>query len=187
MAQICKARVHAAGSKKQRGFSLIELLIVVAIIVILITMALPSLTRTRMQGNETSAIASLVAINRAQIQYQTTYPTKGFADNLAALGTGSLSNGTICTPSSEHACLVDSTLSTGVKSGYRFVVQGGTPVNGVNTTFAAGAAPLAYNNTGARMFCVTSEDSQIRADANLGASTTPPSPTVCIGGQFSPM
>ena len=187
MAQVGKARVHAAGSKKQRGFSLIELLIVVAIIVILITMAIPSLTKSQMQAHETSAIASLRAINEAQIQYQTTYARKGFADSLAALGTGTLSNGTTCTPSPEHACLVDSTLSTGVKAGYRFIVQGGTPVSGVNTTYAAGAAPLAYNSTGARMFCVTSEDSQIRMDANLGASTTPPSPTVCISGQFSPM
>ncbi len=187
MARVFKARIHASRSRKQRGFSLIELLIVVAIIVILMTMALPGFHSFQMKGNETSAMNSLKAIREAQIQYQSTYPTKGFADNLAVLGTGALSNGTTCAPSPEHACILDSTLSTGVKSGYRFVVQGGSPVNGINTTFAAGAAPLSYNNTGARMFCVTSEDSQIRADANLGASTTPPSATVCISGQFSPM
>ncbi len=155
MAQVCKVRVHTAGSKRQKGFSLIELLIVVAIIVIIMTMALPGFRSFQMKGNETSAMASLKAIREAQIQYQSTYPTKGFADNLAALGTGGLSNGTTCAPSSEHACILDSTLSSGAKAG--------------------------------RMFCITSEDSQLRMDANLGASTTPPSPTVCISGQFSPM
>jgi type IV pilus assembly protein PilA len=177
----------AQASNKQRGFSLIELLIVVAIIVILMTMALPSFHRTQMGTNETAAMASLKAIREAEIQYESTYPSKGFADNLAALGTGGLTNGTMCAPSPEHACILDSTLTTGVKTGYRFVVQGGTPVNGVNTTFAAGAAPLAYNSTGARMFCITSEDSQIRTDANVGASTTPPTGNVCLSGQFSPM
>jgi type IV pilus assembly protein PilA len=187
MANIRKAQRNAAGNNKQRGFSLIELLIVVAIIVIIMTMALPGFRNFQMKGNETSAMASMKAIREAQIQYQSTYPTKGFADTLAALGTGGLTNGTTCAPSPEHACILDSTLSSGVKQGYRFVVQGGTPVNGVNTTFAAGAAPVAYNSSGARMFCITSEDSQLRMDANLGASTTPPSANVCISGQFSPM
>lgn len=187
MSLFVTAQVTSATRRKQRGFSLIELLIVVAIIVILITMALPKLTTAKMGANETAAVAALRQISQAQTQYSTTYTTKGFAGSLEALGTGGLSNGTICTPAPEHACLVDSSLSAGTKSGYRFVVLGGTPVNGVNMTFSAGAAPLAYNSTGARLFCVTSEDTQIRADANIGASTTPPSPTVCVSGQFSPM
>jgi len=172
---------------KQRGFSLIELLIVVAIIVIIITMAIPGFTNFIKNGNETSAANSLVRIREAQAQYQTMFPAKGFADSLATLGTGGLANGTICTPSPEHACLIESTLSSGTKQGYKFVVQGGSPVNGINQTYAAGAAPLSYNHSGARMFCITSEDSQIRVDANLGGSTTPPSGTVCLSGQFSPM
>ena len=180
-------REHAATSRKQRGFSLIELLIVVAIIVIIITMALPGLKNYRMNANEVSAVASLRAIGLAESQYQSTYPTKGFADNLAALGTGGLANGTSCAPSPEHACILDSTLTTGAKQGYRFVVLGTNPVNGVNQSYSAGAAPLVYNSSGARMFCITSEDSQIRADANLGASTTPPAGPACTSGQFSPM
>ena len=174
-------------STKQRGFSLIELLIVVAIIVIIVTMAIPGFTTYTRNANETSAANSLTRIREAEIQYQSVFPTKGFADSLAALGTGGLTNGSTCAPSPEHACLLDSTLSTGVKQGYKFSAQGGSPVNGVNQTYAAGAAPLSYNHSGSRLFCITSEDSQIRVDANLGASTTPPSGTVCISGQFSPM
>ena len=179
--------VTSAKSRKQRGFSLIELLIVVAIIVILITMALPSLTKSKMSANEAAAAGALRQISQAQTQYSTTYTIKGFADSLQALGNGGLANGTTCLPSPEHACLIDSSLSTGSMSGYRFVVLGGTQVNGVNMTFSAGAAPLAYNSTGIRLFCVSSDDSHIRYDANVGASTTPPSASVCASGQFSPM
>ena len=181
------APTRTVTSTKQRGFSLIELLIVVAIIVIIITMALPGLKNYKMNANEVSAVASLRAIGQAEAQYQSMYPTKGFADSLAALGTGALANGTNCAPSPEHACILDSTLTTGVKQGYRFVVVGTNPVNNVNQSYAAGAAPLVYNSSGARLFCITSDDSQIRADANLGASTTPPNGTVCSSGQFSPM
>jgi len=185
--ELSAAPIQAVRSTKQRGFSLIELLIVVAIIVIIITMALPGLKNYKMNANEVSAVASLRAIGQAEAQYQSMYPTKGFADNLAALGTGALANGTNCAPSPEHACIIDSTLTTGAKQGYRFVVQGTNPVNGINQSYAAGAAPLVYNSSGARLFCITSDDSQIRADANLGASTTPPNGTVCASGQFSPM
>jgi hypothetical protein len=78
-------------------------------------------------------------------------------------------------------------VSAGSNSGYRCWITAGNPINGVTTSYAVGAAPLAYNNTGVRLFCMTSEDSQIRADSNIGASTTPPSPTSCVSGQFSPM
>ena len=189
--QVTFAEPTAAGfrksCRKQRGFSLIELLIVVAIIVILITMALPKLTSAKIGANEAAAAGALRQIGQAETQYSTTYVTKGYADSLQALGTGGLANGTACMPAPEHACLIDSTLSTGSISGYRFIVMGGTPVNGVNMTYSAGAAPLAYNSSGVRLFCVTSDDAHIRYDANVGASTTPPSPTVCASGQFSPM
>jgi type IV pilus assembly protein PilA len=172
--------------KKQKGFSLIELLIVVAIIVIIITMAIPKIGQAKMSANETSAVASLSAINRAQISYQTSYPTKGFADNLSSLGIGALSANSACVPSPTNACLLDAFLSSGIKSGYRFAMQAGTQVNNINMTYGAGAAPLAYNSSGVRLFCTT-EEQQIRFDANVNGSTNPPSPQQCTGGGFSPL
>src|SRR5437660_1432064 len=73
-------------NRRQQGFSLIELLIVVAIILIIAAMAIPNFLRARMSAHEASAVYSIHEINRAEIQYQTTYPMSGFAANLASLG-----------------------------------------------------------------------------------------------------
>jgi type IV pilus assembly protein PilA len=171
--------------RTQKGFSLIELLIVVAIIVLIITMALPKYRDYIMNTNETAAVASLRAVNQAQIMYQSKYPTRGFAESLSGLGNGNQALGANCVPSPEAACLLDPVLGTGVKQGYRFTMQAGNPVNNIFTTYGAGAAPLNYSKTGMRLFCTT-EEQQIRFDANVGGSTTPPSPTMCGAGAFTP-
>ena len=159
--------------RRQRGFTLMELLIVLAIILIIAGITIPSLVHVKINANETSAVASIKTILTAQMSYQTTYQAQGYASSLAALG-GSES----CTPSPANACLLDEVLTSGTKAGYNFAVAGGNPANGANTTYVVGAAPEAYNRTGVRRFCAT-EKGVIRRDANTEGSTTPPTADEC--------
>ena len=143
--------------RKQKGFSLIELLIVVAIILIIAAIAIPNLLRARIAANESSAVASVRTINTAMTTYNSTYPSQGFAATLAILGP----DANPCAPSSTNACLIDSQLATGTKSGYNFAATGGAPQNGANTNYYATATPIAVNQTGLRSFCAF-EDAVVR-------------------------
>jgi type IV pilus assembly protein PilA len=156
---------------KQAGFTLLELMIVVALILILAAIAIPCLTDSKISANEASAVASLRAISTTEVTYQASYG--GFAASLANLG------GTEpCTKSAETACLLDESLSGGSKSGYHFVAPGGNPSGGLNTSYVAGAAPQVFDRTGRRLFCSTDKN-VIRADLNAGKSTTPPGAEQC--------
>ena len=151
---------------KEKGFSLIELLIVVAIILIIAAIAIPNLLRARMAANESSAVASIRTINTAEITYQSTYPTVGFAPALVNLG-GAL--GVACIPSSTTACLIDSVLANNGnpansgKSGYKFSTGAGTVAGGVNVGYAVVGQPITINQTGIRAFC-SEEDAVVRVD-----------------------
>src|ERR1041384_1405171 len=112
--------------KLSAGFSLIELLIVVAIILIIAAIAIPNLLRARISANESAAAGAVRTITTAEIQYQSAYPTVGHAGNLAAVGPPAAG---LVTPSSATGCLIDSSLSSGTKGGYLFTAAatGGTP------------------------------------------------------------
>ena len=146
---------------QQKGFSLIELLIVVAIILIIAAIAIPNLLRARMAANESSAVGSIRTINTAEITYSASYPTVGYATALANLG-----GVTPCVPTSTTACLIDSVLAGGNKSGYNFTAagSGGPPM----IMYFATGVPVALNQTGIRSFC-SFEDAVIRVQPTGGA------------------
>jgi len=162
--------------KKQKGFSLIELLIVVAIILIIAAIAIPNLLRARMAANESSAVASIRTINSAEVTYNSTYPTVGFAPALANLG-GAI--GAACVPAQATACLIDAVLSNNGnpggsgKSGYLFTTGAGTVSGGVNVGYTVAAVPITINQTGLRAFCAE-EDAVVRVDPAGVCSLTEP-------------
>jgi type IV pilus assembly protein PilA len=153
------------------GFSLMELMVVVAVIFILLAVAIPGMREMMIHANEVSAVASIRAINTAEASYQATYG--GYAESLEQLG-----GAEPCKRSPETACLLDQSLAGGEKSGYRFVAIGGNSSGGANTSYLASAAPDVFDRTGKRIFCST-DRGVIRADQNAEGSTMPPSAEQC--------
>ena len=145
--------------KKQKGFSLIELLIVVAIILIIAAIAIPNLMRARMSANESSAAGSIRTINTAEISYATLFPTTGFAATLANLGGTAAQCAPGVPPTVASGCFIDNFLaSNGAgngKDGYTFTAVGAVGGGGgaANVTYASTAAALSPNQTGTRDFC----------------------------------
>ncbi len=165
--------------RKQKGFSLIELLIVVAIILIIAAIAIPNLLRAKVAANESSAAASVRTLSTAQVSYSTSFPASGYSANITNLG------GT-CTsaapPTSTAACLIDNVLSTGSKSGYTFATGGVTTqtINGntVYVDFVSTANPQKLNTTGVKTFCSV-EDNVVRYVTP--GSVTAPAYATCAG------
>ena len=138
----------------EAGFTLMELLIVISIMLILMLIAIPNMLNLKSSANETSAIQSLHAIYEAQVQYQTTYPANGYACSLTALG-GEASAGP---PSPQAAQLLQPDLASGEKSGYSFHIVNCTKTTVNNqdmyTSYEAVAVPQAVGKTGHRGFCI---------------------------------
>lgn len=162
--------------RPQGGFSLIELLIVVAIILVISAIAIPSFLRSRIAANETAAVSALRTIKTAQITYAAAYPAVGYAAALATLGPPSSGFA-----SSTTADLIDTVLARGLKSGYGFQSSGAldgcgspdaqfdtTTQGGIRVSFAIYACPIAQNRTGLRNFC-TDDTGVLRQGADTSS------------------
>ena len=151
--------------RKQKGFSLIELLIVVAIILIIAAIAIPNLLRSKIAANEASAVGSSRTLNTACIAYSTSYGQFPSAlTNLGPIASGG-------TASSTSADLIDSVLAAGSKSGYTFAYKAGTS----NQSYTLTATPITIGQTGQRMF-FTDQSGVVRADVSGAGATVASTP-----------
>jgi type IV pilus assembly protein PilA len=145
--------------RKQKGFSLIELLIVVAIILIIAAIAIPSLLRSRIAANDSAAASTLRTLNTAEVSYLSAYPTAGYSQSLTSLGP----NGAVCTTAasvtSTTACLIDEVVGCAAaagpcpKGGYNYYVTGDAAVGGVLPDYVVSAGPLNLGTSGSKDFC----------------------------------
>ena len=132
---------------REKGFSLIELLIVVAIILIIAAIAIPNLLRSRMAANEASAVSGIRAITTAEHAYNAAYPAIGYTCTLTDLGPPASGQ----PPTSTGSDILDPVISAGLKSGYSFALTGcaGTP----QYTYQSSAVPITVGGSGQRAFC----------------------------------
>ncbi len=153
----------------QAGFSLVELLIVMSIILILITLAIPGYEHVHIKADQTSAIASVRMLNSMEAEYNSNYPSRGYACSLGSLG-GKTGAGT---PTPEAAQLIPDDLATGAKSGYNFVVSNCSK-NTVNNqdqynSYQITATPISVGRSGNLGYC-SDESGTIRFDPKGGSN-----------------
>lgn len=152
--------------KDSHGFSLIELLIVVAIILIIAAIAIPNLLRSRIAANQASAVGSLRTLNTANITYASTYNT-GYASAMSYLSPPA---GTAM-PTSTAAGLVDSVLASGTKSGYTFSYTPSTSAAGRTDLYSFNADPVTPGTTGTNHY-FTDQSGVIRQNSTAAASAS---------------
>jgi type IV pilus assembly protein PilA len=131
--------------KKQKGFSLIELLIVVAIILIIAAIAIPNLIKSKMAANEASAVGSTRTVNTGEVNYAASCPATGYSASLAELSAGAICVG--------GQGIIDPVLAAGAKSGYTFTYAAVVGADGLNDTYTVSSTPSTVGVTGQRQFC----------------------------------
>ena len=153
---------------KGEGFSLIELLIVVAIILIIAAIAIPNFMRARIASNEASAVSSCRTINSAEINYNSYYQ-QGFSSTLVQLGPPASGQADI-----NQAAMLDDILASGVKSGYAFTYAPTNLTNGRYDAYTLNADPTVPQRSGSRYF-YTDPSGLIRAayGVDAGPSDSP--------------
>ena len=152
--------------KKQKGFSLIELLIVVAIILIIAAIAIPNLIKSKMAANQSGAAGTTRTINTGEATFSAVCAQIGYSMVLADLngGGGCLAG----------VGIIDAVLAGGTKSGYTFTETGGGAVNGVNTTFVDTATPVTLGSSGQNMYC----------SDQIGVIRFDPAGKACVAGSL---
>ncbi|MCU1334164.1 MAG: hypothetical protein JWM08_3156 [Candidatus Angelobacter sp.] len=148
------------------GFSLVEILVVVMVILIIAAIAIPNLVHSKMRANEASAVASVKTINTAEMMYHDSYPDVGYSSNLANLG----SHGSSCEqPTSTNACLImDEALTSGLKNGYIFEIVGDG--NKPTISYSVNAAP--ESGVSGRCSISSSESGEVRLSVPGAAVAT---------------
>jgi type IV pilus assembly protein PilA len=159
---------------ESNGFTLMELLIVIAIILILMLMAIPTIGSLKKKANETSAINSMKVISSGQLQYESTFPTTGFACTMQALG-GDPASGA---PSATGAQIIPNDLASGIKSGYIFSIGNCTKATTSGgqdriTGYTVTAVPETVGKTGDRGFC-SDQFGEIKFDPAGGTNCSQP-------------
>jgi prepilin-type N-terminal cleavage/methylation domain-containing protein len=145
--------------RKAKGFSLIELLIVVAIILIIAAIAIPNLVKSKMAANEAAAVGSIRTLVTSELTYASVNSASGYTS----------------LPNLYSAGLIDSVLGGGTKSGFSFGIGtgGGTPA----TTFTASADPITPGTTGTNYYCADQTAVIERGSTSFGTGNNP-----CTGG-----